>query len=165
MRNVTLGSTGITVPQNAFGALPIQRVSVEEAVRLLREAYEGGMRLFDTARVYSDSEEKVGIAFEGMRDKVYITTKTQAKNPEDFRKDLDTSLRMLRTDYIDVYQLHCAPSKDWLTEYWQTEMKKIENCIGCRKCTEKCPYSLDTPNLLKKNYEDYKKVLSGETKV
>ena len=66
MRSITLGKTGITVPQNAFGALPIQRVSVDEAVSLLRNAYDGGMRFFDTARAYSDSEEKVGKAFEGM---------------------------------------------------------------------------------------------------
>ena len=84
MRNVTLGSTGITVPQNAFGALPIQRISREDAVYLLRKAYDGGMRLFDTARAYSDSEEKVGEAFSGMREKIYITTKTGAKTPEDF---------------------------------------------------------------------------------
>ena len=341
MQNVTLGRTGSTVPQNAFGALPVQRVSRETAVCLLREAYEGGMRLFDTARAYSDSEEKVGIAFEGMRDKVYITSKTQAKNPEAFWKDLETSLKMLRTDYIDVYQLHCAPrcfapgdesglyeclleakkqgkirhigitahliqvaleaadsglyetvqfpfsylaaeqevelvrrcakngvgfiamkglagglitrsdaamafiqtmpdvlpiwgiqreselrewlsyfektpqmtdeirayiekdrealagefcrgcgycmpcpseilinncarmslmlrrapSKDWLNDFWQEQMKKIENCIECRRCVSRCPYSLDTPNLLKKNYEDYKKVLAGEVTV
>ena len=57
MKTVTLGNTEITVPQNAFGALPIQRVSEEEAVKLLREAYHGGMRFFDTARAYSDSEE------------------------------------------------------------------------------------------------------------
>ena len=69
MRTVTLGSTGITVPQNAFGALPIQRDSRETAVQLLREAYKGGMTFFDTARAYSDSEEKVGEAFDGMRDK------------------------------------------------------------------------------------------------
>ena len=77
MKEYTLGKTGITVPQNAFGALPIQRVSVEDAANLLRKAYDGGMRFFDTARAYSDSEEKVGIAFEGMRDKVYISSKTQ----------------------------------------------------------------------------------------
>ncbi len=341
MRNVTLGRTGITVPQNAFGALPIQRVSTETAVHLLRKAYDGGMRLFDTARAYTDSEEKVGIAFEGMRDKVFITSKTQAKNREDFWKDLETSLRLLKTDHIDVYQLHCAPrcfapgdesglyecmleakkqgkilhigitahliqvameaaksglyetvqfpfsylasdkekelvrtcaennvgfiamkglagglitrsdaamafmttqpnvlpiwgvqreheldewlsffektpemteeiqefiekeqvslagdfcrgcgycmpcpseilinncarmslmvrrapSKAWLSEYWQKEMDKINNCIECRQCTAKCPYSLDTPNLLKKNYEDYQKILSGEITV
>ena len=65
MRQLTLGGTGITVPQNAFGALPIQRRSTEDAVALLRKAYEGGMRLFDTARAYSDSEEKLGKAFGG----------------------------------------------------------------------------------------------------
>ena len=109
MKQITLGRTGITVPQNAFGALPIQRIDLPTAVDLLRRAYEGGMRFFDTARAYSDSEEKVGAAFAGMREKVYIATKTQAKNAEDFWKDLHTSLRMLNTDYIDLYQLHCVP--------------------------------------------------------
>ena len=108
MKTITLGKTGITVPQNAFGALPIQRVSQETAVALLRRAYEGGMRYFDTARAYSDSETKVGAAFEGMRDKLFIATKTQAKTPEAFWADLETSLRELRTDYIDVYQFHCV---------------------------------------------------------
>ena len=108
MRQITLGKTGITVPQNAFGALPIQRVDQPTAVALLRRAYDGGMRFFDTARAYSDSEEKVGAAFKGMRDKVCIASKTQAKTPEDFWKDLETSLRMLRTDYIDLYQFHCV---------------------------------------------------------
>ena len=98
MKEITLGRTGITVPQNAFGALPIQRVSQETAVRLLRTAYEGGMCFFDTARAYTDSESKLGAAFEGMRDKVYIASKTMAKTPEDFWKDLETSLRELRTD-------------------------------------------------------------------
>ena len=84
MKVYTLGKTGITVPQNAFGALPIQRVSTEYAVKLLHKAYDGGMRFFDTARAYSDSEEKVGIAFEGMRDKVYISSKTQATTREKF---------------------------------------------------------------------------------
>ena len=105
---ITLGKTGITVPQNAFGCLPIQRVSQETAVSLLRQAYEGGMRFFDTARAYSDSETKVGAAFEGMREKVYIASKTQAKTPEAFWQDLEASLRELRTDYIDLYQFHCV---------------------------------------------------------
>ena len=84
MRTVTLGPTGIVTPQNAFGALPIQRVSEEDAVALLRRAFEGGMTFFDTARAYSNSEERVGLAFEGMRGKVAIATKTQARTPEAF---------------------------------------------------------------------------------
>lgn len=75
MTTVTLGSTGITVPKNGFGALPIQRTGREEAVRLLRRACEGGIRFFDTARAYSDSEEKMGYAFQGIREKVVIATK------------------------------------------------------------------------------------------
>ena len=341
MRDVTLGTTGITVPQNAFGALPIQRVSLDEAVRLLRRAYEGGMRYFDTARAYSDSEEKVGVAFAGMRDKIYLATKTQAKTPEDFRSQLDTSLELLQTDYIDVYQFHCvdqvwrpgdgtgmyecmleakeagkirhigitthkigvafeaaesglyevlqfpfsylageqelrlvetcrehnvgfvcmkglagglitnsaaamawmtrfdnvlpiwgvqrdheleeflsymdetpvwtpeteafvetertelagsfcrgcgycmpcpmgitinqcarmslmlrrAPSASWLNDHWQAEMAKIEDCLHCNQCASKCPYELDTPALLERNLEDYRRVLAGEATV
>ncbi|MBQ1580495.1 MAG: aldo/keto reductase [Firmicutes bacterium] len=109
MKNITLGKTGITVPQNAFCALPIQRVTLGTAVHLLRSAYDGGMRFFDTARAYTDSEEKVGVAFEGMRDKVYIASKTQAKTVEKFWEDLETSLKMLKTDHLDLYQLHCVP--------------------------------------------------------
>ncbi|MGI6017990.1 MAG: aldo/keto reductase [Marvinbryantia sp.] len=341
MKQITLGSTGITVPQNAFGALPIQRISKEAAVKLLRRAYEGGMRFFDTARAYSDSEEKLGAAFEGMREKIYIASKTMAKTPEEFWNQLETTLTNLKTDYLDIYQFHCAdkcfapgdgtgmyecmmeakkqgkirhigitahklgiaqeaiesglyetlqfpfsylstekelalvkgcqeknmgfiamkglagglinrseaamafmtqfenvlpiwgiqrereleewlsymeetpsmneeicayiekektelsgdfcrgcgycmpcpagimihqcarmslmlrraPSANWLSENMQAEMKKIEDCLNCGKCKSKCPYELNTPELLKKNYEDYKKVLSGEITV
>ena len=341
MKTVRLGKTGITVPQNAFGCLPIQRDSKEVAVKLLREAYEGGMRFFDTARAYTDSEEKVGEAFDGMRDKIFIATKTHAKTPEGFWKDLETSLKLLRTDYIDIYQLHMAPqcyrpgdgtgmyeclvkakeqglirhigitahklmvaqeivesglyetlqypfsylssekeialvnacreagmgficmkalagglitrsdaamaymtqfdglvpiwgiqrekelrewlsymdrtpsmtdeiadyikkeqdelsgsfcrgcgyclpcpqgieinncarmslmlrrapSKAWLSEEYQTKMAKIENCVNCRQCVKRCPYELDTPELLRRNLEDYKRVLAGEISV
>lgn len=106
MVDVTLGSTGITVNKNGFGALPIQRISDEDAVHLIRKAYEGGITFFDTARCYSDSEKKVGIALEGIRDKVFIATKTMADHVEDFWKDLETSLELLKTDYVDLYQFH-----------------------------------------------------------
>lgn len=109
MKNITLGRTGITTPQNAFGALPIQRVDLDTAVKLLRAAYDGGMTFFDTARAYSDSEIKLGAAFDGMREKVFISSKTQAKTPEKFWEELDTTLKNLRTDYLDIYQLHCVP--------------------------------------------------------
>ena len=108
MKTITLGNTGITTPQNAFGALPIQRVDKEQAVKILRKAYEGGMIFFDTARGYTDSEEKLGAAFEGMRDKIFIATKAMPMNPEKLRADLEISLNNLKTDYIDLYQLHCV---------------------------------------------------------
>lgn len=106
METVTLGSTGITVNKNGFGALPVQRVCLDDAVKILRRAYEGGITFFDTARAYSDSEEKLGAAFEGMRDKIFIATKTGAQTAEGFWKDLETSLRLLKTDHIDIYQFH-----------------------------------------------------------
>lgn len=340
MKEYTLGKTGITVPQNAFGALPIQRVDLETAVHLLRKAFDGGMRFFDTARAYSDSEEKVGAAFDGMREKVYIASKTTAKTAEELRTHLSQTLKNLRTDYLDLYQLHCvpqcyrpgdgtglyeallevkkegkvrhigitahkigiaeeivqsglyetlqfpfsylaterdvtlvkncadagmgflamkglsgglltnakacmayilqfpvlpiwgiqketeldewlsffketpaltddmqriieedrkalsgefcrgcgycmpctvgiminqcarmaqmirrAPSKDWMTEHWQTEMQKIEDCVDCGLCMTRCPYELKTPELLRKNLADYREILAGRVKV
>ena len=343
MRKITLGKTGITVPQNAFGALPIQRVDTATAVKLLRGAYEGGMRFFDTARAYSDSEEKMGEAFgmiEGMREKIYISSKTMAKTPEKFWEDLETTLRNLKTDYLDIYQFHCvsqcykpgdgtgmyeameeakrqgkirhigitahligvaeeivesglyetlqfpfcylatdrdlalvraaekadmgfiamkglsgglltnsdacmafmsqynalpiwgiqreeelaqwlsffdkevtmtdemaafieedrqnlmgdfcrgcgycmpctvgiqinncarmsqlirrAPSENFLSEEWQANMMQIEDCVDCGLCKSRCPYELDTPNLLRKNLADYKDILAGKVKI
>lgn len=106
MNTVTLGKTGITTDKNGFGALPIQRISEKEAVYLLRKAYNNGITFFDTARWYTDSEHKVGLAFAGMRDKVFIATKTGAQDAEAFWKDLETSLANLQTDYIDLYQFH-----------------------------------------------------------
>ncbi|MCC8129297.1 MAG: aldo/keto reductase [Clostridiales bacterium] len=341
MDMVTLGSTGITVNKNGFGALPIQRISQEDAVRLIRRAYDGGIRFFDTARFYTDSECKLGQALEGIREQVYLATKTAAETAEDFWKDLDTSLHNLRTDHIDLYQFHnpawcpkpgdgtgvyeamleakakgmvrhigitnhrlavakeaiasglyetlqfpfsyisgeqerelvalcrernmgfiamkalsgglitnsaaayafeaqfdnvlpiwgvqrerelneflsyidnppaltpelqavidrdreqlcgefcrgcgycmpcpvgieinsCArmslmlrraPAQSWLTPERQEKMKRIEQCLHCGRCKGKCPYGLDTPTLLEKNYEDYKRVLAGEVSV
>lgn len=106
MQKVTLGRTGLRVCHCGFGALPIQRVSLEEACRLLRMAADGGIEFFDTARAYTDSEEKIGVAFSGMRDRVILATKTQARTGEELTRDLETSLRLLRTDHIDIYQFH-----------------------------------------------------------
>ena len=335
-----LGNTGIVTDKVAFGALPIQRVTKEEAVRLLNMALDGGITYFDTARAYTDSEEKLGEAFAGKRDRVWIATKTGSFTREGFWKDLETSLRNLRTDHIDVYQFHnpafvprpggedglyecmleakkqgkilhvgitnhriglaeeivesglyetlqypfcllasdrdralvrktaeagmgfvamkamsgglitnaraacayldrypvlpiygvqreselreflsfireapvltpeleavieedrkqlagdfcrgcgycmpcpqgieintCArmslllrrsPSAMWLSEFGRKLMAKVDDCVGCRQCASKCPYGLDTPALLRRNYEDYKSVLAGVTKV
>lgn len=103
---VRLGKTEIVVNKNGFGALPIQRISDEAAVYLLRKAYEGGIRFFDTARAYSDSEHKLGLAFEGIRENLYIATKSGAQTGEAMKEDLKKSLENLKTDYIDIYQFH-----------------------------------------------------------
>lgn len=335
MEKMTLGRTGITVNKNGFGALPIQRVGKDHAKEILQKAYNHGIRFFDSARWYSDSEEKLGEALSDVREHIYIATKTGSTTVEGFWKDLETSLKLLKTDYIDIYQFHnpsfcpkpndgtglyeamleakaqgkirfigltnhrlpvaieaaesglydtiqfpfsyladqkdielvelckknnigficmkalagglinrsdaayaylaqfdnvlpiwgiqkeseldeflsyqdnppyltdeikgliehdrkelagdfcrgcgycmpcpqgivinqCArmslmlrraPESDWLSEKWQEEMKKIENCIHCGKCMSHCPYHLNTPELLQKNYEDYQTFL------
>lgn len=341
MKKIILGSTGISSVQNGFGALPLQRDDIDTAVKILQRAYEGGITFFDTARAYSDSEEKVGLALSDVRKNIFIATKTMAKNTEDMKKQLETSLKLLKTDYIDIYQFHCvdqcyapgdgtgmyelmeefkrqglirhigitahkigiaeeiiesglyetlqfpfsylsgerelalaekckeknmgfiamkalaggiitnsrmayafigqydnvmpiwgiqrekelaewlsymedtpvmndeiskainddktelsgnfcrgcgycmpcpmniqinncarmslmlrrAPSSAWLNATWQENMKQIEKCINCGQCKSKCPYELDTPELLRINYEDYKQVLAGKVKV
>lgn len=106
MQKVILGKTGIEVNKNGFGALPIQRITKAEAVYILQKAFYNGINYFDTARAYTDSEEKIGAAFSYIRDKLIISTKTAAKTGEGLKKDLEESLRMLQTDYIDIYQFH-----------------------------------------------------------
>ena len=106
MDYVTLGRTEIKVCKNGFGALPIQRLSFDSAKEILLHAYNNGINFFDTARFYTDSEEKIGYALSDVRDKIYIATKTAAQNADDFWKDLNTSLNNMKTDYIDIYQFH-----------------------------------------------------------
>ena len=106
MTEVVLGSTEIKVNKNGFGALPIQRISHEDAGELLKMAYNAGINFFDTARFYTDSETKIGEALRDVRENIHIATKTAAQNSDDFWKDLNTSLNNLKTDYIDIYQFH-----------------------------------------------------------
>ena len=106
MDMVRLGRTDLVVTKNGFGALPIQRVDMDMAKKILRKAYEGGIRYFDTARFYTDSEEKLGLALHHVRQNIILSTKTMATTVEGFWKDLHTSLQLLKTDYIDIYQFH-----------------------------------------------------------
>ena len=99
MHTIRLGKTNLTVSKNGFGALPIQRISKDEAVRLLRMAYDGGINYFDTARFYTDSEEKIGLALSDVRENIIISTKTMRTDVEGFWRELDESLAMLKTDY------------------------------------------------------------------
>lgn len=133
MPKVTLGSTGITVEKNGFGALPIQRISLDEAAVLLKKAYACGITFFDTARFYTDSEEKIGYALHDVRDKIYIATKTGAQNADAFYEDLKTSLSLLKTDYIDLYQFHnpafCPKPGDGTGLYEAMEKMKAEGVV------------------------------------
>ena len=106
MKKISLGKTGITSDKNGFGALPIQRISFEDAERIILRAVEGGITYFDTARFYTDSEQKLGRALAGRRHEVTIATKTMCKTTEEFWTQLNQSLIDLRTDYIDIYQFH-----------------------------------------------------------
>jgi len=108
------GKTELKVSELGFGGIPILRLETGEAVRILRHAFDRGITFYDTANAYKDSEDKMGIAFEGLRDKVVIATKTLKRDAAGAAEHLETSLRMLRTDYIDLYQLHqVAQEKDW----------------------------------------------------
>lgn len=106
MQKVRLGKTNLQVTRTAFGALPIQRLNGEDAAILLRKAYEAGINFFDTARGYSDSEEKIGHALSEVRHHVIIATKSGAEDRKTLRDNLETSLCKLKTDYIDLFQLH-----------------------------------------------------------
>lgn len=106
MEMVRLGRTGLMVSKNGFGALPVQRVEKDAACKLLRRAYESGINYFDTARAYTDSEEKLGEALHDVRENIIISTKTMSTTVEGFWEQLKTSLSKLQTDYIDIYQFH-----------------------------------------------------------
>ena len=109
MQTVRLGKTDLTVSKNGFGALPIQRVGIDEACRILRKAYDGGINYFDTARFYTDSEEKIGLALSDVRENIIISTKTMRTDVDGFWRELNESLSLLKTDYIDIYQFHNPP--------------------------------------------------------
>lgn len=106
MEKIRLGRTGLMVSRSGFGALPIQRISMEESDRLLRKAYENGINFFDTAHAYTDSEEKIGHALSDVRKDIILATKFDAKDVKGFWEQLENSLKMLKTDYIDIYQAH-----------------------------------------------------------
>lgn len=110
MRSIRLGRTGLSVNSLGFGVLPLQRTALDEAVRILRRAVEGGVNFFDTARMYSDSEAKIGAALYGLRGQIILATKSVAPDAAGMERDLAESLAALRTDYLDIYQVHNAKS-------------------------------------------------------
>ena len=129
MEKMRLGRTGLSVSKSGFGALPIQRASHDDARRILRKAFDNDINFFDTARNYTDSEEKIGDALADVRKEIFIASKTMAKTRKALFENLETSLKNLKTDYIDLYQLHNPdglPGPDYNEELYQAllEAKK-----------------------------------------
>jgi len=175
MDKVTLGSTGITVNKNGFGALPIQRISEGEAAALLIKAYDNGINFFDTARGYTDSEKKIGLSLSGVRKKIYIATKTPAANDHAFWEDIAE----LSGDFCRGcgYCLPCpakicipiaarmsllmkrSPESFYLGKEARESMAHVEDCTDCGHCKAHCPYGLDASKLVRENWEKFKKIM------
>ncbi|MFP4026601.1 MAG: aldo/keto reductase [Candidatus Brocadiia bacterium] len=124
MRTIVLGKTELEVSAVGFGGIPIQRLPTDEAVQTIRSALELGVTFIDTAAAYGDSEEKIGPAIEDRCDGVVIATKSGRTDGDGLREELENSLEMLRTDTIDLYQLHCVSSE----EKW-TKMRKAGGAL------------------------------------
>ena len=107
-----LGKTGLSISRLGFGGIPIQKIDAEGTKTLIRELISEGVNFIDTARGYTVSEEYLGFALEGVRDSFVLATKSMARTKEAMQKDIDISLKNLRTDYIDLYQVHNPAAKD-----------------------------------------------------
>ena len=107
-----LGKTGLKISRLGFGGIPIQKIDAEGTKALMQRLAREGVNYVDTARGYTVSEEYLGFAFEGIRDRFIIATKSMARTKEAMARDIDVSLQNLRTDYIDLYQIHNPSAKD-----------------------------------------------------
>ncbi len=112
MEYTQLGKTGLKISRVGFGGIPIQRVSAEQVKPLIAQLIREGVNYIDTARGYTVSEEYIGCALEGVRDKFILATKSMARTKEAMEKDISISLQNLKTDYIDLYQIHNPSAKD-----------------------------------------------------
>lgn len=106
MKYRVLGKTGLKISQMGFGGIPIQRIDAEGTKELINKLIEADVNYIDTARGYTVSEEYLGFALEGVRDKFVLATKSMARTKEGMAADVDLSLQKLRTSYIDLYQIH-----------------------------------------------------------
>ena len=109
MKTLTLGKTGLVVTKPSRGCLPVQRCDKDYAVKLLQAAYDGGIRYFDTANAYTDSEETIGLALSDGRGAIVISTKSAARDKAGVLAHIENSLKMMKRDYIDLFQFHQVP--------------------------------------------------------
>ncbi|MCL1830507.1 MAG: aldo/keto reductase [Oscillospiraceae bacterium] len=113
MEKVRFGRTELMVTKVAFGGIPIQRLTTEQAVKVVRGVLDLGVNFIDTANGYTTSEERIGMAIKGVnRDSIVIATKSGAKDKKTFLENLDLSLKRLGVDYIDIYQHHGISSEE-----------------------------------------------------
>ena len=101
-----LGKTGLKISRLGFGGIPIQRIDAEGTKTLIHQLKDAGVNYIDTARGYTVSEEYLGYALEGIREDFVLATKSMSRTREAMAKDIETSLKNLRTDHIDLYQIH-----------------------------------------------------------
>ena len=101
-----LGKTGLNISRVGLGGIPIQRIDAEGTKALMHRLMDAGVNYIDTARGYTVSEEFLGFALEGLREHFVLATKSMARTAEAMAADIDTSLKYLLTDYIDLYQIH-----------------------------------------------------------
>ncbi len=113
MEKMRLGKTELMVTKTSFGALPIQRDDFPTAIRILRKAFDAGINYYDTARFYTDSEEKLGAAFSDVRKEVIISSKSMGKTKQEVIDHCMQGLRNIQSDYFDLYQLHNPSSLDY----------------------------------------------------
>ena len=106
MKKIRLGKTGLMVSELGFGGIPIMQLEANDASEMVRYCFDRGVNFFDTANMYMDSEGKIGQALESVRDQVVIATKTLERSKEKAAEHIANSLEQLRTDYIDLFQLH-----------------------------------------------------------
>ena len=116
MRTVRLGKTGLMVSEVGFGGIPIIPLGLEDAASVVRYCFDQGITFFDTANMYRDSERKIGMALESVRNEVTIATKTLARKAEQASKHIEYSLENLKTRNIDIYQLHCVSNEETLQQ-------------------------------------------------
>jgi predicted aldo/keto reductase-like oxidoreductase len=126
METILLGQTNLAVTKPAFGALPIQRCSQEEAVAILQRAYEGGIRFFDTANAYTDSEEKIGLALSPVRPDIVLATKSQGRDKKTVLAHIQQSLERMKTDYIDLFQLHQVSNWEEVNDAYEGALEAKE---------------------------------------
>ena len=113
MEYTTLGKTGLKISRMGFGGIPIQRIDADGTKNLMKQLAEEGINYIDTARGYTVSEEYLGYALEGIREKFVLATKSMARTKDAMAADIEKSLGNLRTDHIDLYQVH-NPSMEQL---------------------------------------------------